>query len=165
MKSARSFAVRSSAGADGGDVGEVGTGPLRRGDPLPEQPVLPRDAQGAQDGAAIAKLYTADGVEMPPNAPAQKGRAAIEAYHKQFASQMMVHNLEIKATDTRVLGDVALDVGTYSQNLMPVTGGGKTIVDKGKYLVVLKYDAGGAWLISHAIYNSDLPLPAPAPAK
>ena len=122
-------------------------------------------ASNAQDGAAIAKLYASDGLEMPPNAPAQKGRAAIEAYHKQFASQMMVHNLEIKATDTRVLGDVALDVGTYSQNLMPVTGGGKTIDDKGKYLVVLKKDAGGAWLISHAIYNRDLPLPAPAPAK
>ena len=122
-------------------------------------------ASNAQDGAALARLYSSDGVEMPPNAPAQKGRAAIEAYHKQFASQMMVHNLEIKATDTRVLGDVAVDVGTYSQTLMAAKGGGKTIDDKGKYLVVLKKDAGGAWLISHAIYNSDLPLPGPPPAK
>jgi len=121
-------------------------------------------AAGAQDGAAIAKLYTADGVEMPPNAPAQKGRAAIEAYHKQFASQMMVHGMSIKATETHVAGDVAYDIGTYSQQLMPVKGGGKVIDDKGKYVVLLKKDASGAWLISHAIYNSDLPLPAP-PAK
>jgi uncharacterized protein (TIGR02246 family) len=121
-------------------------------------------AAGAQDGPAIAKLYTADGIEMPPNAPAQKGRPAIEAYHKQFASQMMVHGLSIKSTETHVAGNVAYDVGTYTQQLMPVKGGGKTIDDKGKYVVILKKDAGGAWLISHAIYNSDLPLPAP-PAK
>ena len=47
----------------------------------------------AQDAAAIAKLFTADGVEMPPNAPMQKGRAAIEAYHKKFATQVMVHGI------------------------------------------------------------------------
>ncbi len=119
-------------------------------------------AAGAQDGAAIAKLYTADGVEMPPNAPAQKGRAAIQAYHKQFASQMMVHGMSIKTTETHVTGNTAYDVGTYSQQLMPLNGSAKVIDDKGKYVVILKKDASGAWLISHAIYNSDLPLPAPA---
>ena len=123
-------------------------------------------AANAQDAAALAKLFAPDGIEMPPNAPAVKGRAGIEAYHKTFASQMMVHNLVIKATETRVLGDVGYDVGTYSQSLMPMKGG-KTIDDKGKYVVLLKKDAGGTWLVTHAIYNSDLPLPGAgaAPAK
>jgi ketosteroid isomerase-like protein len=40
----------------------------------------------AQDGAALAKLYATDGEEMPPNAPAVKGRAAIEKYHKDYAT-------------------------------------------------------------------------------
>jgi uncharacterized protein (TIGR02246 family) len=118
----------------------------------------------AQDAAAIAKLFTADGVEMPPNAPVQKGRAAIEAYHKKFATQMMVHGITIKPTETHVMGDLAYDVGTYTQNLMPMKGG-NMVDDKGKYVVLLKKDAGGAWLITHSIYNSDLPLPAPAAAK
>ena len=122
-------------------------------------------AANAQDPAAIAKLFAADGTEMPPNAPLQKGRAAIEGYHKNFASQMMVHNLVIKPTDTHVMGDVAYDVGTYSQSLMRMKGGGKTMDDKGKYIVLLKKDASGAWLITHAIYNSDIPLTPPAPAK
>jgi uncharacterized protein (TIGR02246 family) len=122
-------------------------------------------AASAQDGAGIAKLFATSGIEMPPNAPMQKGRAAIEAYHKNFASQMMVHNLVIKATETHVMGDVAYDVGTYSQSLMPMKGGGKTMDDKGKYIVLLKKDAGGAWSITHAIYNSDIPLTPPAPAK
>jgi uncharacterized protein (TIGR02246 family) len=118
----------------------------------------------AQDAAAIAKLFTPDGIEMPPNAPLQKGRAAIEAYHKNLASQVMVHGVTIKPTETHVLGDVAYEVGTYTQNLMPMKGG-KTTDDKGKYVVLLKKDASGAWLLTHSIYNSDLPLPAPAAAK
>ena len=117
----------------------------------------------AQDASAIAKLYTADGVEMPPNAPAAKGRPAIEAYHKSFAQQFMNHGFSLAATDTKVLGDTAYEVGTYKQTLMAMKGG-TMIDDKGKYLVVLKKD-GGAWLIAYAMYNSDLPLPGPPPAK
>ena len=122
-------------------------------------------AAGAQDAAAIVKLYAADGVEMPPNAPAAKGRAAIEAFHKAFAQQWMVHGMTITPTETRVTGDTAYDVGTYKQSLMPQKGGGM-VEDKGKYIVLLKKDAGGAWLITHTIYNSDNPPPAPpAPKK
>src|SRR5262245_30531486 len=121
-------------------------------------------AAGAQDGAAIAKLFTADGVEMPPNAPAAKGRAAIEAYHKAFAQQFMVHGITITATDTPVHGDTAIDIGTYKQALMLMKGGGM-FDDKGKYIVLLKNDASGAWLLTHAIYNSDNPPPGSAPAK
>ena len=120
-------------------------------------------AAGSQDGAALAKLYTADGVEMPPNAPAAKGRAAIEAFHKAFAQQWMMHGMTITPTETKVTGDTAYDIGTYKQSLMAQKTGAM-VEDKGKYIVLLKKDAGGGWLISHAIYNSDNPPPA-APAK
>jgi uncharacterized protein (TIGR02246 family) len=121
-------------------------------------------AAGTQDGAAIAKLYAADGVEMPPNAPAAKGRAAIEAFHKAFGQQFMMHGMTITPTDTKVHGDYAYDIGTYKQGLMPMKGGA-VVDDHGKYVVLLKKDASGNWLVSHAIYNSDVPLPAPAAAK
>jgi uncharacterized protein (TIGR02246 family) len=121
-------------------------------------------AAGTQDGAAIAKLYTADGVEMPPNGPAAKGRAAIEAFHKAFGQQWMMHGMTITATETKVHGDYAYDIGTYKQSLMPMKGGA-VVDDKGKYVVLLKKDASGNWLVTHAIYNSDVPLPAPPPAK
>jgi uncharacterized protein (TIGR02246 family) len=117
----------------------------------------------AQDAAAIAKLFTADGTEMPPNAPAAKGRAAIEAFHKSFAQQFMNHGFSLAATETKVLGDTAYEIGTYKQTLMVMKGGGM-IDDTGKYIVLLKKDASG-WLITHAIYNSDNPLPGQAPAK
>jgi len=116
-------------------------------------------AAGTQDGAAIAKLYAPDGVEMPPNAPAAKGRAAIEAYHKAFAAQFMMHGIMITPTETHVMGDRAMDIGTYKQTLMGMKDG-SMMDDTGKYVVLLKKDPSG-WLITHAIYNSDKPLPAP----
>ena len=121
-------------------------------------------AAGTQDGAAIAKLFTADGVEMPPNAPAAKGRAAIEAYHKAFGQQWMMHGMTITSAETKVSVDTAYDAGTYKQQIMS-NKSGAVIDDVGKYIVLLKKDAGGAWLITHAIYNSNLPVPAPPAAK
>ena len=121
-------------------------------------------AAGTQDGAAIAKLYATDGVEMPPNGPAAKGRAAIEAFHKAFGQQFMMHGITITSTELKVHGDFAYDVGTYKQGLMPMKGGA-VVDDHGKYVVLLKKDGSGAWWITHSIYNSDLPLPAAAPAK
>ena len=117
-----------------------------------------------QDAAGLAKLYTADGTELPPNAPAVTGRAAIEKYHKDFAQQFMIHGITITSVKTQVAGDIAYDVGTYKQQLMPMKGGA-VMDDHGKYIVLMKKE-GGAWLITHSIYNSDLPVPAPpAPAK
>ena len=43
--------------------------------------------------------------------------------------------------------------------------GGPVVDDTGKYVVLLKKDASGAWWITHAIYNSDLPLPGVAAKK
>ena len=120
-------------------------------------------AASAQDAAALAKLFTADGAELPPNAPAAKGHAAIEAYHKALAQQFMNHGFSLTATETKILGDTAYEVGTYKQTLMAMKGGAM-IDDKGKYVVLLKKDAAG-WLITHAIYNSDNPVPGPAPKK
>ncbi len=121
-------------------------------------------AAGSKDGAAMAKLYAPDGVEMPPNGPAARGRAAIEAFHKAFGQQFMMHGMTITPTDTKVIGDYAYDIGTYKQGLMPQKGGA-VIDDHGKYVVLLKKDASGNWWVTHAIYNSDVPLPAPAAPK
>ena len=121
-------------------------------------------AAGTQNGAAIAKLFAADGVEMPPNAPAVTGRAAIEGFHKAFGKQWMMHGMTITSTSTKVIGDTAYDVGTYRQGLMS-NADGSMIDDKGKYVVLLRKDASGAWLITHAIYNSDNPPPAPKAKK
>jgi len=116
----------------------------------------------AQDAAGVAKLYAQDGTEMPPNAPAAKGRDAIEKLHKDLAQQVMIHGSTITPTDTRISGSLACEVGTYKQQVMSMKTGAITD-DHGKYVVILRKE-GGNWLIADAIYNSDVPLPAP-PAK
>ena len=117
-------------------------------------------ASNAHDAAGLAKLFTPDGTEMPPNAPAAKGRAAIEAMHKTMATMVEFSQLKITATDTKFVGDLAYEAGTYTQTVTPK--GGKPMPDKGKYLVLLKKVEGGEWQVVYSIYNSDVPL---APMK
>lgn len=119
-------------------------------------------AVNAGDARAVAMLYAPEGAEMPPNQPAVKGRAAIEAYHQKLNS-MMGAQLTVTATDTIVQGDTAVDIGTFSQTLTPKAAGAQPVKDTGKYIVVLSR-SGGSWWVTHAIYNSDLP-PNPEMAK
>jgi uncharacterized protein (TIGR02246 family) len=152
MAAAIALAAGSAAAQEGGDPG------------VAKVRAAYQAAAMKQDAAALAKLYAADGVEMPPNAPAQKGRPAIEAFHKGMASQFMNHGMTITSTETHVLGDRAIDIGRYKQSLMPMKGGA-TFDDVGKYIVLLRKDPSGAWLITHAMYNSDAPPPGAAPVK
>jgi uncharacterized protein (TIGR02246 family) len=109
----------------------------------------------AGDAKAIAALYTEDAVEMPPNGPMVKGRAAIEKYYTGvMGSGTKLTTFTITHLESHASGDTAYDVGTYNQSLTPA--GGAPVSDSGKYVVLLK-KAGGAWKVAYAIYNSDSP--------
>jgi uncharacterized protein (TIGR02246 family) len=106
----------------------------------------------AADAKAIADLYTDDAIEMPPNLPLVKGRAAIQQYYeKQFAAGKIAR-FSLTHLETRAIGDTGYDVGTYQQNITPATGA--AIDDSGKFTVILKR-TGGRWKVAYAIYNSD----------
>ena len=110
----------------------------------------------AMNAKAIAALYTEDAVEMPPNAPSVKGRAAIQQMYEKNFKEAKTGNFAVTHVDSRSSGDVGYDVGTYRQTITPT--GGTEMKDTGKYIVVLKR-VGGSWKVAHAIYNSDLPPP------
>ena len=110
----------------------------------------------AGDAKAIAALYTEDAVEMPPNAPPVKGRAAIQQMYEMRFKAVKVGNFSVAHLNSRSSGDAGYDVGTYRQTLTPT--GGTEMKDTGKYAVILKR-VGGSWKIAYAIYNSDLPPP------
>lgn len=114
-------------------------------------------ATNAGDAKGIAMLYAPDGIEMPPNQAMQKGQAAIEAYHQKLNAELTAQ-LKIMSMDTAQQGDLAHDVGTYTQTLTPKAAGAKPINDTGKCVVILK-QSGGSWRLTYAIYNSDLPPP------
>lgn len=121
-------------------------------------------AVNAEDVNKMKDLYMADAVEMPPNEPAVRGWAALEAYYKkQFADGDAVAT--ITPMESMISGNVGYEVGTYTQ--MVKLKSGQTINDKGKYVVLVKPGADKQWRVVYAIYNSDNPppqMPAP-PAK
>jgi len=109
----------------------------------------------AGDAKAIAALYADDATEMPPNQPSIKGRAAIEQYYTKTMTGVKLTTFTIAHVESRASGDVAYDVGTYQQSLTP-PGATTPVKESGKYVVLLKR-TGGAWKVTHAIYNSDQP--------
>ena len=114
----------------------------------------------AQDWKGDLALYTEDAILMPPNQAAVQGQAPLEAW---LEADPPISNLQEESLEIEGQGNLAYDRGTYS---MTVTHVGKApIEDHGKYLTVWRKQAGGSWKISRAIFNSDLPLPAPEKPK
>jgi uncharacterized protein (TIGR02246 family) len=110
-------------------------------------------ATSAGDAKAVAALYTEDAVEMPPNQPIIKGRAAIQAYYEKLFSSMKVSNFTLTHVESHATGDRGYDVGTYQQSMAQPSAATPTS-DTGKYVVILKRTAG-VWKVAYAIYNSD----------
>ena len=113
----------------------------------------------AGDAKALAAMYAEDAIEMPPDQPPVKGRAAIEAYFQKQFSAMKPSEFTINHIEAKTMGDTGYDVGTYQQIMMP-PGGKAPMKMSGKFTVVLKR-MGGDWKIAYAIYNYDQPMKMP----
>lgn len=112
----------------------------------------------AKDWAAVGASYTADAILLPPNSPAIKGRAGIQAYFMGFPPAS-----EVILVDDTVYGegDVAVAVGHYKLTLA-VPG---NPVDSGNFLDVRQRQADGTWLYTADMFGTAIPAPAPpAPA-
>jgi uncharacterized protein (TIGR02246 family) len=115
------------------------------------------DAARAGNAAALAAGYADDGVLMPPNAPAMRGRAAIQQFWGGFFS---LGKIDVALTPERVRssGDLAAEMGKYDLTITPKSGA--PIHDVGKYSITFR-NVGGQWLIDTDMFNSDQPLPPP----
>lgn len=108
------------------------------------------NAYNMKDAAGVAALYTEDGIAMPPNAEAVKGRAAIEAYlAKDIAASP--GKLTVESVEHGHSGDLGFARGTWS-----MTDANGTVVDRGKWVEVRKR-IKGKWYIHSDIWNSDMP--------
>jgi ketosteroid isomerase-like protein len=111
----------------------------------------------AGDVKAIVALYTDDAVEMPPDHPPIKGKAAIEQYYVKEMAAGKLTAFKLAHLEAVASGDVAYDVGTYTQTV--TLADGKALNSSGKYTVILKR-RGSDWKVQYAIYNGDQPAPA-----
>jgi uncharacterized protein (TIGR02246 family) len=114
-------------------------------------------AMRAGDMDAVVNSYTADAVLMPPNMAAAHGPAGIRATWTGFVSPFSSVGLTLTPEDVQQSGDLAVETGRYTVNLVP-KGTTTGMSDNGKYVVVWK-KADGKWRMYRDIFNSDLPAP------
>ncbi len=115
-------------------------------------------ALNAGDAPAWAAQFAEDGVQMPPNGPANVGRTAIETWSGAFLGQFRV-SFGLVVDEMRLLGDWALERGTYTIDL-ELKSGGPPMHDVGKYITIYQKAPGSGWLMARDIWNSDNPAPA-----
>ena len=116
-------------------------------------------ALNAGDAATWAAQFTDDGVQMPPAAPANFGRAAIASWSQVFLDMFNVE-FALGVEEVRVCGEWAFERGTYTIALKPKPGG-PSMQDMGKYITVYQKNPGSGWQMARDIWNSSAPPPQP----
>ena len=111
-------------------------------------------AVNAKDAAAVGALYANDGMLLPPNAVAIKGREAIAGFWGGMAKNG-VHVNKLTTIEASAHGNMAHEVGEYSLDITPATGA--VMHDHGKYIVIWKKDGKHGWQLYRDIWNSDVP--------
>jgi uncharacterized protein (TIGR02246 family) len=119
------------------------------------------EAYNAGEVEKIVALYADDGVLMPPNARVARGHDAIRAFLTSETAGAKAAGVKlVPGTSTAgIAGDTGWESGSYT-----VTNASGATVDSGSYLSV-SHKSNGKWLYYRDTYNSDRPLPAPAPAE
>ena len=110
------------------------------------------DGVNNKDAASIASLYTADACLLPPGAPRQDGREAIQAYW-QAAIDMGLADVELTTIEVEELGDMATDVGSITATLPGEDGSRSSL--SGKYIVLWQNGSDGTWRMHRDIWNFD----------
>src|SRR5258705_12929120 len=110
-------------------------------------------AANAKNAAALVKaFYAPDAVLMPPNHGPVEGRAKIEGFLQGLIDSGLT-SIKLDTTTTASAGDLAYGRGRYTLDLSPP--GGTPVQDVGKYVVVYRRQANGAWRAVSDIFNSD----------
>ena len=119
---------------------------------------------------SLVTLYTEDGRNLPPNAPAVNGRDAIRA--EEMKNQgVLEFKLKITSENASVSGPLGVESGSYHIDGTPRTTAPKgmpPLNEDGTY-VAHWHNVNGQWLIAELIWNANQPAAmaaaAPAPAK
>src|SRR5688572_6159318 len=77
------------------------------------------DALSKADVPTAAANYADDAILMMPNAPALQGKQAILDGFKGFLAEYKLSNGKPTTTDVMVVGDIAVETGTFEWTLTP----------------------------------------------
>lgn len=106
------------------------------------------------DADGVAQCYAENARLMAPGMDTLEGRAAIEAFGKEFIATGAKLSFQLLAVHDG--GDLSVAVGTYTMDFA-----GDIPPDRGKYVEVWAEQADGSWLIVDDIFNSSLAGPTP----
>ena len=117
----------------------------------------------AGDAAAVAALYTSDGLSQTNQQPTAMGLEGITAANKGLFDSYTIQSFVLTPVKTEVSGNLAYDIGTFSWVAAPKAKG-DTLKAQGRYMVVLRKQPDGSWKAISDIDNVSAP-PAMPPAK
>jgi uncharacterized protein (TIGR02246 family) len=117
----------------------------------------------AQDVDGTVSYYSDDASLLPPNAPIATGRQAIRAVWAALLGPDVAMSWQPSTVEVARSSDLAYLMGVYQMTLKDSQG--KPVADHGKFVEVWKKQADGKWKVVADIFNSDLPVAAPAVAK
>ena len=110
-------------------------------------------AANAKDSAALVKaFYSPDAVLLPPNRPIVEGRDNVRIFLQGLMDSGFT-GIKLETTTVASAGDLAYGRGRYTLSMWPP--GGTPVQDVGKYIVVYRRQANGAWRAVADIFNSD----------
>ena len=109
------------------------------------------EAFNANDPIKVATVYSENAVMMNNGQPTAQGRAAIAESNKKLFDEFK-GRITISPQNTKVSGDLAFDEGTFTTVMTPKAGGGASITDEGRYVVILQREAEG-WRVIEDIGN------------
>lgn len=114
----------------------------------------------ANDCQATAAVMAEDAVALAPDTPMVEGRATIRAACEAEEPEAAAQDVTMTSLEVDGYGDLAFDRGTWSQTYV-TEGAAEPLTVTGKYVVIARKQADGAWLWTVGIYNFDAPLPQP----
>jgi ketosteroid isomerase-like protein len=115
-------------------------------------------AAEAGDAAGLAGKYLPDAHLMPPNAPALRGREAVQKFWSGFTGAYQLR-MSVTSDEIEGRGDLAYARGHYTLDATPKGKGSPPIHDEGKFLEILRRQPDGSWGYAVDMYSSDLPAP------
>ena len=114
-------------------------------------------ALNAGDAAAWAAQFTDDGVQMPPNGPANVGKPMIASWCHAMLDQYRVQ-FALSVDEVQVVGRWAFERGGYAISLSQ-SAGGPPMRDAGKYITIYERQSDENWRMARDIWNSSNPPP------
>ncbi len=122
-------------------------------------------AAQARNFEKVLSYYSATAIELPPNAPMRLTKKAIRKGWQELietpGASLNWRPVTAGVSESRDLGYIT---GTYEYSRTNAAGQ-KIVVDRGKYLEVMRKIDDGSWKCVAVSWNSDLPASSSSSPK